>query len=371
MRGVRAGLGKAFGGALAFVFLAAMGVAHWESPPEEREAELAGMIASVGLAHPPMQHEWQQREGKYWQIVSPGSEDAEVADAAEGAPGACRPDADVTDAAEGAPGACRPDADVTDAAEGAPGACRPGMVEIRGRMKTEDPAKHEPVEELQKSMCTDWISREYPERCARYDRDRWIALSAGLPSVPLHYCIDRYEYPNQRGAYPWIVVTFGEAQSLCAREDKRLCTEEEWTFACEGEQARPFPNGYVRDPGACVIDRPYRPVEMSLFDVRSGARFVAEIDRLWQGEPSGSHPLCRSPFGVDDTIGNVDEWTTSVIPGERPSILNGGYWGPVRTTCRATTRAHGDGFFFYQIGFRCCANAPAVSFSSASSSGGP
>ena len=337
MRGVRAPLGKASGGRIAFVVLAAVTVARLESPPAGREADFAGLITSVGLAHPPLEHEWQQLEGKYWQIVSAGSEDA----------------------------------DVTDAAEGTPGECRPGMVEIRGRMKTEDPAKHEPVEELQKSTCTDWISREYPERCARYDRDRWTALSAGLPGVPLHYCVDRFEYPNQRGAYPWIVVTFGEAQSLCAREDKRLCTEEEWTFACEGEEATPFPNGYVRDPDGCVIDRPSRPVEMSLFDSRSGARFEAEIDRLWQGEPSGSHPRCQSPFGVHDTIGNVDEWTTSVIPGERPSILNGGYWGPVRTTCRATTRAHGDGFFFYQIGFRCCANAPAVSFSSGSSSGGP
>jgi CheY-like chemotaxis protein len=49
--------------------------------------------------------------------------------------------------------------------------------------------------------------------------------------------------------------------------------------------------------------------------------------------------------------GNVDEWTTSAVPHERPSVLKGGYLGSVRTTCRATTRAHGEDFYFYQIGF--------------------
>jgi formylglycine-generating enzyme required for sulfatase activity len=62
-------------------------------------------------------------------------------------------------------------------------------------------------------------------------------------------------------------------------------------------------------------------------------------------------------FGVYDLIGNVDEWTRSAVRG-RPSILKGGYWGPVRTRCRPTTRAHGESHAFYQQGFRCCADAP-------------
>jgi hypothetical protein len=55
------------------------------------------------------------------------------------------------------------------------------MVEIQGRMKVEGPALREPVEDLQKqSCCTDWITREYPERCARYDCERRLALSRSL-----------------------------------------------------------------------------------------------------------------------------------------------------------------------------------------------
>jgi hypothetical protein len=39
------------------------------------------------------------------------------------------------------------------------------------------------------------------------------------------------------------------------------------------------------------------------------------------------------------------------------SGLKGGYWGPVRDRCRPMTTAHYENFVFYQIGFRCCADA--------------
>ena len=85
-----------------------------------------------------------------------------------------------------------------------------------------------------------------------------------------------------------------------------------------------------------------------------------ELLRLWQADPIGSHPACVSPYGAYDMSGNVDEWTDN--QGDDPtaigvSTLNGGYWGPVRDTCRLTTRAHGPTFRFYQVGFRCCSDA--------------
>jgi formylglycine-generating enzyme len=71
--------------------------------------------------------------------------------------------------------------------------------------------------------------------------------------------------------------------------------------------------------------------------------------------------------------GNVDEWVVNekhfgpppADGSERPFIsgLKGGYWGPVRNRCRATTTFHNEWFRYYQVGFRCC-GAPMQSASS-------
>jgi formylglycine-generating enzyme required for sulfatase activity len=231
------------------------------------------------------------------------------------------------------------------------------MAEVQGQMMVDGSGYFDVVEALQKTVCVDWITRTFPERCARFDEERWRALSARIPRQSIHFCIDRFEYPNRRGAYPWIMVNWNEARGICAGEGKRLCTEAEWTFACEGDDALPYPYGYRRDPEACVIDRGWRAYDADALLPRGTERARAELDHLWQGEASGARPRCRSPFGVYDMTGNVDEWTTSIVPGERPSILKGGYWGPVRARCRPSTRAHDEDFIFYQQGFRCCSDA--------------
>lgn len=272
----------------------------------------------------PLVHDWQLVNSKHWQIVSNSVEDASV----------------------------------TDDSEGTRRACPTGMVSVVGRMKVDGWGYADGIDALQQATCVDWIDREFPERCARFDRDRWLMASAKLPTRDMRFCIDRFEYPDQRGAYPWIMVTWNEAEALCHDDGKRLCTEAEWTFACEGEGTMPYPYGYDRDPTACVIDRPARDVNENALLPRDSEHALIEVDHLWQGEASGARPRCRSPFGVYDMTGNVDEWTTSVIPGERPSVLKGGYWGPVRTRCRPSTRAHGEGFAYYQQGLRCCADQP-------------
>ncbi len=129
-------------------------------------------------------------------------------------------------------------------------------------------------------------------------------------------------------------------------------------LACEGPKRMPYPYGFVRQPSPCNIDRGSVPFDLEAMlnpDTRE-----AELLRLWQADPIGSHPACVSPYGAYDMSGNVDEWTDN--QGDDPtaigvSTLNGGYWGPVRDTCRLTTRAHGPTFRFYQVGFRCCSDA--------------
>jgi sulfatase modifying factor 1 len=274
---------------------------------------------------------WRLLEGRHWQIVGDEGEAPEA----------------------------------TDAREGNRGSCSPGMVEVAGQMKADPPRRSmfdpRSIEELQKRTCTKWIQREYPERCAEFDRDKWLALSRDLPTKPMHYCMDRFEYPNRKGVHPVIFVNFGEAEELCTREGKRLCSEDEWTFACEGEEATPYPYGYARSADACPIDGRWRAFNERALQPRDGEAAMLELDRLWQGVPSGARPGCRSVFGVYDLTGNIDEWTRSVREGERPSILKGGYWGPVRTRCRPSTRSHDEQHVFYQQGFRCCSNAPSPS----------
>jgi formylglycine-generating enzyme required for sulfatase activity len=275
-----------------------------------------------------LRHEWRLKLGRHWQIASTPAESQET----------------------------------TDAAEGNRGQCGPGMVEVKGRMKQDPSTNHfsaNTVEEMQKTTCTKWVQKEYPERCGEFDRDKWLSISKELTTKDLNYCMDRFEYPNQKGVYPWIMVSWYEAEDLCADEGKRLCSEDEWTFACEGEEATPYPYGYVRDPAVCITDQPWRAFSESAMRPRDGANAMAEMDRLWQGLPSGAQARCKSVFGVYDLTGNVDEWTRTSREGERPSILKGGYWGPVRTRCRPTTRSHDENHIFYQQGFRCCADVGA------------
>jgi hypothetical protein len=266
---------------------------------------------------------WRSVDAKHWQITSDAAEDPAV----------------------------------TDAAEGTRGACPAGMVEVRGQAKVEAPGAL-PIEELQNATCTSWIQREFPERCASFDAERWAAAASALPTAPMHFCIDRFEYPNVRGQYPVIMVSWHEASRLCAAQSKRLCGETEWTFACEGEDALPYPYGTRRDATACVIDRTWLPYHEAAFRDRAGDAAMRELDALWQGVASGTSPRCKSPFGVYDMTGNVDEWTRSAHAEGQPSILKGGYWGPVRGRCRAATRVHDADYVFYQEGFRCCADAP-------------
>lgn len=199
--------------------------------------------------------------------------------------------------------------------------------------------------------CVEWIE-ENRDRCRRYDEK---ILCEGT-KLSMSFCIDRFEYPNQAGAMPAVMTSWVEAEQACRAEGKRLCSENEWTFACEGEKQLPYPYGFERNPEACNIDRHYRDPD---FDAFSNPRRISdEVSRLDQRVPSGSMQGCVSPFGVHDMTGNVDEWVVNEEPhtdkGEDVSSLKGGYWGPIRARCRPVTSSHNRWFRFYQVGFRCC-----------------
>ncbi|MFO0547180.1 MAG: SUMF1/EgtB/PvdO family nonheme iron enzyme [Polyangiaceae bacterium] len=195
------------------------------------------------------------------------------------------------------------------------------------------------------------------ERCLRYEPSKCLSHERR----PMRFCIDKYEWPNKAGEKPAFMVTWGQAKDACSKANKRLCTADEFTFACEGEEISPYSYGLERDKTACNIDKPYvtpkfkpPPYDICL----KSTKCKAHMDELDQREPAGSRPGCGSPFGAMDLNGNVNEWVER--PKERApwrSGLKGGWWGPSRARCRPMVTAHNENYVGYEVGFRCCAAA--------------
>lgn len=173
------------------------------------------------------------------------------------------------------------------------------------------------------------------------------------------FCIDRYEYPNQEGAHPPVMVDWYDAAGACAARGKRLCWESEWVSACEGPDKLPFPYGLTRDPTKCNIDNRWLNVDLEKLYSKSAAVQGAELLRLDQSVASGARPGCVSGFGVRDLTGNVDEWVNAEKKHKKSKWagLKGGAWGHVRNACRPMTTSHAPDFTYYFVSFRCCADA--------------
>jgi len=148
-------------------------------------------------------------------------------------------------------------------------------------------------------------------------------------------CVDRYEAPNIEGAKPLVMQSAEDAVAWCEARGKRLCTEWEWEWACY----------QAGEP--CRNDQQWMEWD------RKTVGTPSEVERLWQGAPSGSYPECRTPSGIYDLRGNVEEWVVSKPGRDWEVTLKGGWWAKV-TACHKTNDAHHKGFRFYQTGFRCC-----------------
>ncbi len=209
---------------------------------------------------------------------------------------------------------------------------------------------------------------EVEQRCLKseYSKSNHITLChefapgqrCASPERRQRYCIDEYEYPNQAGAHPPVMVDWYDGEAACEAEGKRLCYESEWVAACEGPEKLPFPAGRKRDPVACNLDNPWiEPRLKGVYSSRPGLQ-NAELARLDQSVPSGAKAGCVSGFGVHDLTGNLDEWVISEKDRGRSKFagLKGGAWGHVRNACRPITFSHPPEFTYYFISFRCCAD---------------
>jgi|JI10StandDraft_1071094.scaffolds.fasta_scaffold153873_2 serine/threonine protein kinase len=174
------------------------------------------------------------------------------------------------------------------------------------------------------------------------DRNELVELSARKKEVK-KYCIDKYEYPNQRDVLPLRNVSWNEASDLCAKNRKRLCSESEWERSCKGAWSgmvnQQFSYGNTWKDNACNVKNFNSLVE----------------DRVGEVAQAGDYPDCSSAEGVYDLNGNLQEWTASTGKDSSKQVIKGGSFltPQFQSRCsfyREETPLHKQD----DIGFRCC-----------------
>lgn len=169
-------------------------------------------------------------------------------------------------------------------------------------------------------------------------------------TTKLHFCIDKYEYPNKQNEKPEIMISWNQLKNKCESIGKRLCLDKEWTQACEGNERFPYPYGFERNPNLCNIDKLQKPG----FDPSKDKMTSDMVSYLDQRVESGTMN-CVSPYGVHDMTGNVDESVVNSSMKPYKSAEMGGHWVKgARNRCRPKTIVHNEEFQYYEIGGRCC-----------------
>ncbi|MBV8832081.1 MAG: SUMF1/EgtB/PvdO family nonheme iron enzyme [Acidobacteriaceae bacterium] len=147
-----------------------------------------------------------------------------------------------------------------------------------------------------------WIDR-YPVTNREYGA--FVAASGYHPqndSNSLRYFAGG-RVPNGLEDHPVVYVSYSDAKAYAEWAGKRLPTEEEWQFAAGAADGRDWPWGGAEDTSRYNASR-------------TGT------------EPVNAHPSGASPHGVEDLVGNVWQWTASLIDNGRhlTVMLRGGSW---------------------------------------------
>jgi hypothetical protein len=174
------------------------------------------------------------------------------------------------------------------------------------------------------------------------DREASTACPSDMEYIAIgttRFCIDRYEWPNRKGAMPQSFVSLAEAMDSCASRGKRLCGQDEWMLACAGPHSWAYPYGQQYESHACRTR-----------DAVAG--------------PSGDKPECRGYFGVFDMSGNLLEWTGGRSrKNSRFFTVMGGFWeSGSESGCFMTRYSYYPQNRHNPVGFRCCADVAAEKY---------
>ncbi len=160
-----------------------------------------------------------------------------------------------------------------------------------------------------------------------------------------------------KGVVPQGYISGRVAGDACARAKKRLCTHEEWSFACRGEGQTKYPYGGDYRAGVCNVFRMSHPAQLLHGNASTGhsdprlGLVKAEDGPLLRA--TGATKTCVSRWGKDaiyDMVGNEDEW----IDDPDGTFVGGFFSRPTKEGCDSIVTVHPIAHWDYSIGFRCC-----------------
>lgn len=149
------------------------------------------------------------------------------------------------------------------------------------------------------------------------------------------FCIDRYEWPNEKGETPIVGVSWVQATMYCHDQGKRLCSSEEWEYSCSGGMYDGKDGGLRKYPYGNRYKSSRCPSEGE--EVHSSGSFSE---------------ACGERFGTSDMVGNVWEWVSDKRKNT-PLMMGGAYTYGEKARCGYTS-VSGLNSGSKQTGFRCC-----------------